>query len=301
MDRDEQAGATGQGPLRVDSTFVETHGAWMLALAERLLGDKGLAEDAVQEALLAAHRNRVQFEGRSQLRTWLYRITVNAALTLHRKHARDPVSVDALQPVFDENDCRIEESWQTLPETQALLEQSELRALVRTSVDRLPSDYRAALILRDIEELSVEEVARILDISKENVKVRTHRARAALKRLLEPALRGGPVDAITEAPVPPAVAPSFARRVKGLMLKALPGMITCAEFERFLTAYLDDELPAMKRRLFEFHIATCAECREYLAAYRLTRALTQGSASRLRTFDGVPADLLQAVTQSTQL
>ncbi len=301
MDRDEQAGERGQGPLRVDGTFVETHGAWMLALAERMLGDRGLAEDAVQEALLAAHRNRAQFEGRSQLRTWLYRITVNAALALQRKHARNPISVDALQPVFDESDCRIEDSWPALPETQALLEQSELRALVRTSIDRLPPDYRAAVILRDIEELSVEEVAHILEISKENVKVRTHRGRAALKRLLEPALRGGPLDAITESPVPQAAVPSFARRVKGLMLKTLPGMITCAEFERFLTAYLDDELPPMKRRVFEFHIATCAECREYLAAYRLTSALAQGSTPRLSTFDQVPADLLQAVTQSIQL
>ena len=87
------------------------------------------------------------------------------------------------------------------------------------------------------------------------------------------------------------------RRVKGMMLRHMPMMITCREFEDFILAYLDGELPLRQRRIFEFHIRVCRECRDYLTAYRLSTELAK------RAFgdpdqplpDDVPEDLVKAI------
>ena len=81
-------------------------------------------------------------------------------------------------------------TWETPPD---LLEKAETRALVRKSIDELPETYRTVLLLRDIEELSTEEVASLLAVSRTAVKVRLHRARQALRTLLEPHVRKGSV------------------------------------------------------------------------------------------------------------
>ena len=82
---------------------------WMLALAERILRDRGLAEDAVQEAFMAAFRGLSDFEGRSSLKTWLHRITVNASITkLRQVKRRAEQSIDEHLPEFDRHECRIE-------------------------------------------------------------------------------------------------------------------------------------------------------------------------------------------------
>ena len=81
----------------------------MLKLAERLLGDRALAEDTVQDAFISAFRGLDKFEGRSSLKTWLHRIIVNAALTkLRQSKRRAEQSVDEYQPEFDRYDCRVE-------------------------------------------------------------------------------------------------------------------------------------------------------------------------------------------------
>ncbi|MGI9204903.1 MAG: RNA polymerase sigma factor, partial [Woeseiaceae bacterium] len=164
---------------------------WMLALAERLLRDRALAEDAVQEAFVSAFRGMDKFEGRSSLKTWLHRVTVNASLTLLRKRNRQAEQpIDSLQPEFDRHDCRIEERWTHLTPLHDVLESELLRARVNEGIDELPDPYRIVLQLRDVEGYDTGEVADLLEISNANVKVRLHRARAALKKLLEPVLRG---------------------------------------------------------------------------------------------------------------
>lgn len=290
----------GDPPFQVDQEFVEAHGAWMLALATRLLQDPQLAEDAVQDALLAAHGAATSFEGRAGLQTWLYRITVNAALAIRRKQDPQVQDIDALQPQFDDRDCRIEAPWAQPPLTESLLEQAELRAIVREAVEQLPESYRICLQLRDFEELPVREVAAILEISEQNVKVRTHRARSALKSLLEPMLRGEPVTELA-AQVPAATpGQSRARRLKGLMLNNLPLMMTCAEFEQFMADYLDGTLASFRRVLFEFHIRTCRECREYLAAYQQARQIAAGSFRAPMDLAQVPEDLLAAILKASR-
>jgi RNA polymerase sigma-70 factor (ECF subfamily) len=171
--------------------LVRDNIAWMLALAERMLRDRGLAEDAVQEAFISALRGLSRFEGRSSIKTWLHRITVNASLTKLRQLKRlGEQSIDEHLPEFDRQDCRIEAPWPYLATVQEILENAELRARVTAGIDELPDSYRIVLQLRDIEGYATGEVAALLEISEANVKVRLHRARAALKKLLEPILRG---------------------------------------------------------------------------------------------------------------
>jgi RNA polymerase sigma-70 factor (ECF subfamily) len=171
--------------------LVRDNIAWMLALAERMLRDRSLAEDAVQEAFISALRGLDSFEGRSSIKTWLHRITVNASLTKLRQLKRlGEKSIDEHLPEFDRQDCRIEAPWTYLASVQEILENAELRERVNAGIDELPDSYRIVLQLRDIEGYATSEVAALLEISEANVKVRLHRARSALKKLLEPILRG---------------------------------------------------------------------------------------------------------------
>ncbi len=90
--------------------------------------------------------------------------------------------------------------------------------------------------------------------------------------------------------------PGLMRRLKGAMMKRMHGMITCREFEAFVLAYLDGELPAKQAKRFEWHMRLCRECREYLAAYR--RALGAGQAvlgAEETLPDDVPEDLIAAI------
>lgn len=171
--------------------LVRDHIGWMLTLAENILRDRGLAEDAVQNAFVAVFRGLDRFEKRSSLKTWLHRITVNAALDRLRHAGRlAEQSIDDLLPDFDQYDCRIEPPWSDMVSPQEVAESADLQRLVQQKIDDLPDAYRIVLQLRDVEEYDTGEVAEMLNLSPANVKVRLHRARAALKKLLEPVLRG---------------------------------------------------------------------------------------------------------------
>ena len=171
--------------------LVRRHAGWMLALAERYTNDRALAEDCVQEAFSNAFNRLGSFERKSSLKTWLHRIVVNQALMkLRGRRARNEIGLDSLQPEFDANDCRIEEPWKRILTPEQILAEDRLRSVVLKKIDELPASYRNVLYLRDIEEMTTREAAEALDLSEANVKVRLHRARAALKRLLEPLLRG---------------------------------------------------------------------------------------------------------------
>lgn len=171
--------------------LVRRHAGWMLVLAERYTNDRALAEDCVQEAFSNAFNRLGSFERKSSLKTWLHRIVVNQALMkLRGRRAKNEIALNSLQPEFDLNECRIEGPPAHILTPEQILADDRLRSLVRKNIDKLPDSYRNVLYLRDIEEMTTSEVAEALDLSEANVKVRLHRARAALKRLLEPLLRG---------------------------------------------------------------------------------------------------------------
>ena len=166
-------------------TMVRTYGGRLFAVARRLCPNEEDARDAVQSAYLCAFRSLEQFQGSSQLSTWLHRIVVNMALMRLRSKRRKPEeSFEALLPGFQEDGHHIEQfsEW-TLPADRRL-ERDHVRATVRACIAELPDNYRQVLLLRDIEELSTDEVAKTLAMTPTAVKVRLHRARQALSTLL---------------------------------------------------------------------------------------------------------------------
>ena len=170
--------------------LVRRYGGRLLAVARRFLPVEEDARDAVQDAFLSAFRGIGAFEGHAQLSTWLHRIVVNASLMKLRTRRRKPEqSIEELLPGFldDGHLERPASPWRS--EGRDPVEQGELRDLVMRSIHELPEGHRNVLLLRDIENLDTEEAAELLGISPGAVKTRLHRARQALRELLEPHLR----------------------------------------------------------------------------------------------------------------
>ncbi len=171
--------------------LVRAQGPRMLAVARRLLRSDDDAADAVQEAFISAFRAIGNFEGGAKLSTWLHRIVVNASLMRLRNRTRRPeISIDELLPKFVEDGQHIDEprEWRS-PEPLDALERRETRTLVRGLIDQLPTDYRTVLLLRDIEGLDTKETAELLGVTPNAAKIRLHRARLALRTLLDPHMR----------------------------------------------------------------------------------------------------------------
>jgi RNA polymerase sigma-70 factor (ECF subfamily) len=169
------------------ATLVRRHGGRMFAVARRLLRSEDDSADAVQDAFLSAFRSLGEFAGGAALGTWLHRIVVNACLSKLRARTRRPeVPIDEFLPPFDEtaHHDRPVRSWQEQALTR--LTRAETRAQVRACIDRLPESYREVLLLRDIDEFDTDQTAQLLGVTPGAVKTRLHRARQALRTLLEP-------------------------------------------------------------------------------------------------------------------
>jgi RNA polymerase sigma-70 factor (ECF subfamily) len=176
------------GDEKAYETLVREHSGRMLAVARRFLRSEDDAGDAVQEAFVSAFRAIDRFEGGARISTWLHRIVVNAALMKLRTRRRRPeASIDELLPRWREDGHPVDAP--TPWSADKLVQRDQLRGLVQEGIDRLPDSYREVLIMRDIEELDTEEVAEALGISTNAVKTRLHRARQALRQLLDPSLR----------------------------------------------------------------------------------------------------------------
>lgn len=181
------------GDGRAFERLVRAHVGPLRAVALRLLQNQADADDVVQEAFLSAFRNVSSFRGDARIETWLHRIVVNAALQRLRRRKRqaqhqaerETVDVAGLLPRFRDNGYpeHFHQRWtQTIEELAA---RAETREQVREMIDKLPDNYRTVLILRDIEELDTAETAELLELTPGTVKVRLHRARQALRNLLE--------------------------------------------------------------------------------------------------------------------
>ena len=173
---------------------VRTHCGRLLVVARRILQNEEDARDAVQDALLSAFRGIAGFQGQSRLGTWLHRIVVNAALGRLRSRRRHPErSIEDLLPHFGDDEHQVDPPTPWKATSERIFQQQESRDVVRRCISQLPEIYRTVLLLRDIEELDTEETARILDTSPGVVKTRLHRARQALRSLLDPYFREGEV------------------------------------------------------------------------------------------------------------
>ena len=194
------------GDAEAFERMVRLYGSRMLATATRLLGNDADAQDATQEALLAAYRAIDRFEGNSMVSTWLHRIVVNTSLErLRRKRRKPEESIDHLLPRFEETREWADASGLSPGVSEALIESSQTRAMVRACIERLPVQYRAILLARDIEELNTSEAAKLFSISITTAKARLHRARQALKTLIER-------ESSSSSHKPSGIAPSSTKR-----------------------------------------------------------------------------------------
>jgi RNA polymerase sigma-70 factor (ECF subfamily) len=156
----------------------------------RIVRDEEEARSILQETYLQAYKRLGTFRRESKFSTWLYAIGLNLARASLRKLRRydtlEEDQIERLQPAFSNGKFQGDtETWNP----QKLAERSERKRVVHEAIDRLPADYRMVIMLRDIEEMSTAEVAKVLDISEGAVRVRLHRARQALRKLLDPYLR----------------------------------------------------------------------------------------------------------------
>ncbi|MGC8947366.1 MAG: sigma-70 family RNA polymerase sigma factor, partial [Anaerolineae bacterium] len=207
----------------------------------RMVGDRAWAEDLTQEAFSRAHQHLGRLGPPYDFKSWLYRIAGNLALDGLRRFQREVPLPDWDSGTPEPVDTRPSVD----PEQQA--RQAELRAAVWRTLHRLPDAYRQALLLRELEGLSYQEMASIMGISLDNVRVLLHRARLAFRDLY------------------------------GLQVMAEEGRLACDALNELLSADVDGELDRATRRKVQKHIAACPVCqrtrRELLAVSSLLAAL----------------------------
>jgi RNA polymerase sigma-70 factor, ECF subfamily len=175
------------GDQRACEKLVREFGPRMLTVARRFFRTEDDAADAVQDAFLSAFQSLDRIGGRSAIGTWLHRIVVNACLMKLRRRKPEE-SIEALLPTFDHTGHHTVHPTEWRDEVYEAAERREVRDQVRACIDRLPEQYRSVIVLRDLEEFDTAETARLLDCTPTNVKVRLHRARQALRTLLEPSV-----------------------------------------------------------------------------------------------------------------
>jgi RNA polymerase sigma-70 factor (ECF subfamily) len=176
------------GESRLFHELIRPYERRVYAMALGFLHNEADAEDAAQEAFLKAFRNLASFRGEARFGTWLVSIVLNEARS--RLRHRDIVRMESLDEPPDEDkqvSPALLRDWKEIP--SEALERKEIRLLLHEAVAALPSIYREVFMLRDIEELSVNETAAALDISVASVKVRLHRARIRLQKSLAPQLK----------------------------------------------------------------------------------------------------------------
>ena len=174
------------------SEFVALNSAMMHARALQLLKCSHAADDAVQDAFCNAFRSLDRFEGRASLKSWLYRIVTNTALMQLRKAKRRCEST--LEGIEDIGEAALgadDQSWSRAATPIELLQRRQSCEHIRAAVDSLPRNYRDIIQLRDLEERSTAETADLLSLSEANAKVRLHRARGALRKIIETAHPSG--------------------------------------------------------------------------------------------------------------
>jgi RNA polymerase sigma-70 factor (ECF subfamily) len=195
---DSELEALKAGDEAAFQSLIQRYHSPMFKLAMTYVGDRGVAEDVVQEAWLTCLRSLDRFEGRSSLKTWLFGILVNVARARRRKESRIlPFSSfwrrddsDSHRPTVDRSRFGSDgmwsdgpRSWDNIPESKVLGD--ETLKHVRSAIDALPAKQREVILLRDVAGFEATEVGSLLGISPANERVRLHRARAAVRLKLE--------------------------------------------------------------------------------------------------------------------
>jgi RNA polymerase sigma-70 factor (ECF subfamily) len=199
---DSELAALRAGDEGAFQSLIQRYHGPMLRLAMTYVGDRGVAEDVVQETWLTCLRSLHRFEGRSSLKTWIFGIVINTARSRRRKESRilPFASIwrrddsDGRRPTVDQSRFGSDgmwrdgpHSWDNVPESKVLGDETLQR--VRAAIDALPQKQREVILLRDVAGFEAVEVSSLLGISAANERVRLHRARAAVRQSLEEYLR----------------------------------------------------------------------------------------------------------------
>jgi RNA polymerase sigma-70 factor (ECF subfamily) len=156
---------------------VENYSSFVYNVAYRMISPED-DDDVVQDAFISAYRAKDRFRGDARVTTWLYRITVNAALMRIRKDKRR-IQQTAPEDSYQEHNVA---DWEDTPDKAAL--NSELSREIKSKIALLPENLRTAVVLRDVQGLSNTEATEILDVSISALKARLHRGRVALRDML---------------------------------------------------------------------------------------------------------------------
>jgi RNA polymerase sigma-70 factor (ECF subfamily) len=181
--------AAKSGNIEAFEELVSRYESKIFRLAMNITRNREDAEDVMQDAFLKSYSHLNTFQGDSRFYTWLVRITVNEALMRLRKRRANQVSLDEPVATADDVMPREIEDWGPSPEQR--YEQRELGTILSEVIEKLEPDYRMVFVLRDIEELSIEETAKLLGISVPAVKSRLLRARLKLRHKLNKYFRQG--------------------------------------------------------------------------------------------------------------
>jgi len=175
----------GDGDHAAFESLMRTYNGKLFRIARAILKDDQDAEDALQDAYLEAYRHLDEFRGASELSTWLTRIVVNQALMRLRKEKRrssivpfrSGASTDAESPETQVPDIKSES-----PSVAAI--RAETRRILERRIDELPASFRTVFIMREVEDMGVDEIAECLSISPATVRTRLFRARGLLRAAL---------------------------------------------------------------------------------------------------------------------
>jgi RNA polymerase sigma-70 factor (ECF subfamily) len=183
---DELARRARLGDEAAFDTLVDRYQERVYRLSRRLTGNRADAEDALQETFLRVFRRLSTFRGESRFSTWLYRIATNTSLMLCRSRGRrrsEPL--EAYLPRFDAEGRHARNvDHARAARADVILERSRVARDVASALARLPSAYRTAFVLRDLEEMSTTEVADVLRLTPAAVRQRVHRARLMMRGYL---------------------------------------------------------------------------------------------------------------------
>ena len=175
-------------------TLMRRHNARLFRVARGVLKNDADAEDCLQEAYLQAYRNMSSFQGQANLSTWLTRIVINAALMRLRRDRRHGVVVPfgASPHHVDDPETTLADERQELPPRATL--RNEIRQILERRLDELPLAFRTVFVMRDVEDMSVQETADALGIPAATVRTRLFRARALLREALARDIDSASVD-----------------------------------------------------------------------------------------------------------
>lgn len=240
------------GDMSACRACVEAHSDELYRLAYRVLRNEQAAEDVVQDTFLNAFKGLEQFDGRSTLGTWLFRIAYNNALM--RLRAQKPV--EPLEDEMERADGDVTPMvvpWRETPEE--IVAQRETAAQLEEAIDALPETLRTVFQLRDVEERSTAETAQILGLSEAAVKVRLHRARLQLRETLS--------------------------RTFATAGEPRVATMTCEQLTPYLSDYIDNAVDEPLAAAAREHIAACPRCHVLLDTTQKTITLMQRNKARV--------------------